>query len=168
MEAGRFELTQSDRALVYPADIIARNREGQTVLVVEVKATQLKDSKAKQWAIESLTSYLQAANTKIPFAMLADLENIEIFQWDDAKLSEPVSVLNTAAILNHYDPEFSSKRIFWHYLETLIEAWLRDLAYHWKSENPPASEELAAIGLLQVLEDGNTYSERGSEGGASW
>ncbi len=42
MEAGRFELTQGDRALVYPADIIARNREGQTVLVVEVKATKLK------------------------------------------------------------------------------------------------------------------------------
>ncbi|MBD1934484.1 MULTISPECIES: hypothetical protein [Cyanophyceae] len=168
MEAGRFELTQGDRALVYPADIIARNREGQTVLVVEVKATQLKDSKAKQWAIESLTAYLQAANPKIPFAMLADLENIEIFQWDGANLSEPVSIINTAAVLNHYDPEFSSKRIFWYYLETLIEAWLRDLAYHWKSENPPASEELAAIGLLQVLENGNTYSERDSEGGASW
>ena len=164
MEAGRFELTQGDRALVYPADIIARNREGQTVLVVEVKATQLKDSKAKQWAIESLTSYLQAANTKIPFAMLADLENIEIFQWDGANLSEPVSIINTAAVLNHYDPEFSSKRIFGPYHQTLVEAWLRDLAYHWKSEKPPASEELAAIGLLQALEDGDTYSE----GGASW
>ena len=169
MEAGRFELTQGDRALVYPADIIARNRQGQTVLLVEVKATKLKKSSAtKQSAIEYLKSYLQIGNTKIPFAMLADLENIEIFQWDGANLSEPVSVLNTAAILNHYDPEFSSKRIFWYYLETLIEAWLRDLAYHWKSENPPASEELAAIGLLQVLEGGNTYSERDSEGGASW
>ncbi|MEP0751126.1 type I restriction enzyme HsdR N-terminal domain-containing protein [Trichocoleus sp. Lan] len=164
MEVGRFELTQANN---HP-DIIACNREGQTVLVVEVKATQLKDSKAKQWAIEKLKSYLQAANTKIPFAMLADLKNIEIFQWDGANLSESVSVLKTVTVLNHYDPEFSSKRIFWNYLKTLIEAWLRDLAYHWKLENPPASEELAGIGLLQVLEDGDTYAERDSEGGASW
>jgi hypothetical protein len=160
MEAGRFELAQT---IDHP-DLIACNREGQTVLVVEVKATQLKDSKAKEWAFERLKSYLQAANTKILFAMLADLENIEIFQWDGVNLSEPVSVLKTATVLNHYDPEFSSKRIFGPYHQTLVEAWLRDLAYHWKSETPPGSEELATIGLLQVLEDGDTYSE----GGASW
>lgn len=160
MEIGRFELTQAND---HP-DIIASNREGQTVLVVEVKATKLKDSKTKQWAIEKLKSYLQVANPKIPFAMLADLEDIEIFQWDGVNLSEPVSILKTATVLNHYDPEFSSKRIFGPYHKTLVEAWLRDLAYNWKSETPPASAELAAIGLLQVLDDGDTYSE----GGASW
>ncbi len=44
------------------------------------------------------------------------------------------------------------------YLETLVEAWLRDLAYHWKSETPPESEKLAEIGLLQRLEGGTTHS----------
>ncbi|MBD1833217.1 hypothetical protein H6F61_11125 [Cyanobacteria bacterium FACHB-472] len=164
MEAGRFELAQGDRTLQYRPDIIARNREGQTVLLVEVKATQRNRGKANLSVLAQLKFQLQAANVKIPFAMLADLENIEIFQWDGAKLSEPVSVLNTAAILNHYDPEFSSKRIFERYLATLVQAWVRDLAYHWKSEKPPASEELAAIGLLQALEDAETYFE----GGASW
>ncbi|MBD2741653.1 type I restriction enzyme HsdR N-terminal domain-containing protein [Coleofasciculus sp. FACHB-1120] len=164
MEAGRLELTQGDRTLHYRPDIIARNREGQTVLVVEVKATQSKSSKANPSALAQLKSQLQAANVKIPFAMLADLENIEIFQWDGANLSEPISELKTAAILNHYDPEFSSKRIFERYLATLVQAWVRDLAYHWKSAKPPASEELAAIGLLQALEDAETYFE----GGASW
>ncbi|MEP0855704.1 hypothetical protein [Trichocoleus sp. DQ-U1] len=165
MEAGRFELAQGDRTLQYRPDIIARNCKGQTVLVVEVAATKLKKSKAKkQWAIEYLKSYLQIGNPKIPFAMLADLENIEIFQWDGANLSEPVILLKTAAVLSHYDREFSSKRIFERYLTTLVQAWVRDLAYHWKSETPPASKELAAIGLLPVLEDAETYFE----GGASW
>lgn len=33
---------------------------------------------------------------------------------------------------------------------------LRDLAYHWKSENPPGSEELGKAGLLEKLEGGTT------------
>ncbi|MBD1838586.1 hypothetical protein H6F78_09455 [Coleofasciculus sp. FACHB-64] len=164
MEAGRFEVAQGDRTLQYRPDIIARNREGQTVLLVEVKATQRNRVKANPSALAQLKFQLQAANANIPFAMLADLENIEIFQWDGANLSEPVSVLKTATVLNHYDPEFSSKRIFGRYLATLVQAWVRDLAYHWKLEKPPASEELAAIGLLQALEDAETYFE----GGASW
>jgi hypothetical protein len=42
------------------------------------------------------------------------------------------------------------------YLLTLVEAWLRDLAYHWKSEDPPGSEELGRAGLLEKLEGGTT------------
>jgi hypothetical protein len=68
-------------------------------------------------------------------------------------------------VLRHYDAEFSNKRIFELYLTTLVEAWLRDLAYHWKSEKPPASEQLAAIGLLQQLEGGTTQPEVALGGG---
>jgi hypothetical protein len=39
---------------------------------------------------------------------------------------------------------------------TLIQAWLRDLAYHWKSEIPPHQEEIQKIGLLDYLIDGIT------------
>lgn len=140
----------------YIADIIAQNREGQPVLLVEVKANTLK---AKDIAISQLKLYLQAANINIPFAMLVDLEDIQIFQWHEANLSEPIVSVKTADVLNCYDPEFSGKRIFEQYLRTLVEAWLRDLAYHWKSEKPPASEHLAAIGLLQRLEGGTTQAE---------
>jgi hypothetical protein len=46
--------------------------------------------------------------------------------------------------------------VFESYLLTLVEAWLRDLSYHWKSENPPGSEELRSAGLLKRLEGGTT------------
>jgi len=62
-------------------------------------------------------------------------------------------------VLRHYEAEFGTKRIFELYLTALVEAWLRDLAYHWKSEKPPASEQLAAIGLLQQLAGGTTQLE---------
>jgi hypothetical protein len=155
MDTGRFELDQTGCR----ADIIARNSKGQTVLLAEVKGTALNGKEAKHRAISQLKFYLQAANTDIPFAMLADLEDIDIFHGGNANLSKPVISFKTAAVLSHYDPEFGSKRIFEQYLGTLVEAWLRDLAYHWKSKVPPASEQLAAIGLLQQLEGGTTQAE---------
>ena len=157
MEAAKFELT---RPRLRFADIVAQGRDGRMVLIVEVKATELKSREAKQKVISQLKSYLQAANTNIPFAMLVDLEDIEIFQGDDASLSaKPIASLKTMDVLRHYEAEFGTKRIFELYLTALVEAWLRDLAYHWKSEKPPASEQLAAIGLLQQLEGGTTQLE---------
>jgi hypothetical protein len=67
-----------------------------------------------------------------------------------------VVYLDTPKVLSHYDPDFAGKRIFEFYLLTLVEAWLRDLAYHWKSPNPPGSEELQAAGFLGRVEGGTT------------
>lgn len=154
METAKFEPTRADLRV---ADIVALGSDGRIVLLVEVKAAELASREA---VISQLKSYLQAANTNIPFAMLVDLENIEIFQADNASLSaEAIVSLKTADVLRHYDAEFGSKRIFERYLIALVEAWLRDLAYHWKSETPPASEQLAAIGLLQRLAGGTTQPE---------
>jgi len=141
-----------------PFDIIAEDKSGKTILLVEVKARHLEGKQHKDWFIEKVKSYLQAANTQIPYAMLVDLEDIQIFRCDGTNLSEPVSYIKAAPVLSHYEPMYGKKRIFHHYLEGLVEAWLRDLAYHWKSQIPPASEQIAEIGLLQQLEDGNTYS----------
>lgn len=148
------------------ADIVALGSDGQMVLLVEVKATKLKTRGAKCTVISQIKSYLQAANTDIPFIMIVDLENIEIFQENSDNLpAEPIASLKTAEVLGHYDAEFNERRIFEPYLTALVEAWLRDLAYHWKSQKPPAAEQLAAIGLLQQLEGGTTQSEVALGGG---
>ncbi|MBW4546583.1 MAG: hypothetical protein KME25_19375 [Symplocastrum torsivum CPER-KK1] len=141
-----------------PFDIIAQDKSRKIILVVEVKARHLEGKQHKDWFIEKVKSYLQAANTEIPFAMLVDLEDIQIFRCDDTNLSESVSYIKTAPVLSHYEPRYGEIRIFHHYLEGLVEAWLSDLAYHWKSQTPPASQQLAEVGLLQQIEDGTTYS----------
>lgn len=159
MEAAKFQIPN------YVADIVVLDKDEQIVLLVEVKATKLEGIDAKEKAISPLKSYLQKAkNTRFDlandtFAMLADLGNIDIFKWHGKKFSDSLISLKTSNILSHYDPEFSNKRILNLYLETLVEAWLRDLAYHWKSETPPASEKLAEIGLLQKLAGGTTQSQ---------
>lgn len=142
------------------ADIVALGNDGRIVLLVEVKATKLETRVAKSRVISQIKSYLQAAKTEIPFLMIVDLENIEIFPGTSDNLpAEPIVSLKTAEVLDHYDAEFDERRIFEPYLTALVEAWLRDLAYHWKSQKPPAAEQLAAIGLLQQLEGGTTQSE---------
>lgn len=154
MESVKFQVPN------YVADIVALDKNDQVVLLVEVKGTQLKGREAKPQAISSIKSYLQSANKEIHFVMVADINNIEIFHWDGENLSaKPILSLNTAEILSNYDAEFANKTILRFYLETLIEAWLRDLAYHWKSETQPAAKELAEIGLLEKLAGGTTHSQ---------
>ena len=95
-----------------------------------------------------------------PFGLLLDLfiyldQGFGLFL---DQLVGPVAHLDTSSILQHYDPEYAKKRVFKFYLVTLAEAWLRDLAYHWKSESPPGSEELQRVGLLSRMEGGTTVS----------
>jgi hypothetical protein len=137
-------------------DVIALDKTGQIILVADVRG-----SKTVKRTIQQFTSYLKAAKTVVPFAMLVDLETIEIARWDKEDWSESICSLKTAKIFSFYTNDFGKKTIYGDYLEALVESWLRDLAYHWKSKTPPASEALAAIGLLQQLEDGST--KRGVE-----
>lgn len=141
-------------------DFVALDKEGQVILIAEVKCFPFifTDEKTKKYAILRLIDYLELARTLIPYVMLVDVENILIFLWNGKIVSEPILCLNTADILSHYEPEFNDKKIFSFYLTGLTEGWLRDLAYHWKSEISPASKEMVKIGLLQLLEEGNTQA----------
>jgi len=138
-------------------DIVALDKDGEIVLIVEVKGLPFDSNlkKTKENAMWQIIHYLQASKTLIPFAMFVDLKNILVFRWDGYNLSELLS-FNIGDVLSHYEPEFNQKQIFNLYLTGLTEAWISDFCYHWKSEIPPASKEIAEIGLLQLLKGGIT------------
>ncbi len=137
-------------------DIIATDKHGEIVLIVEAKAQKHQTNYRSIAQLKLSLNTLQANNA---FAMLADLEEIEIFKVNNENDFEKILSLKTVDILKYYDEEFPVKKIFELYLITLLEAWLRDLAYHWKSVKPLASEELATIGLLDMIQEGDTYSQ---------
>jgi hypothetical protein len=144
-------------------DIIALDKDDRVVVLIEVKIIQAQEPAAKQRIADYMISWMKAVLAKIseqrtiiPYAMFIDTEQILIFKWDGVNLSEPVCSLNTGEILRYYEPEFGKKWMSEGYLEGLTESWLRDLAYNWKSEIPPASEQIAIIGLLQRLTGGTT------------
>jgi len=136
------------------ADVIALDKQGRVILVADVRG-----SRVVKLTLPQFTSYLKATQTVVPFAMLVDPETIQIVQWDGVNWSEAICSLKTTDVVNYYDPSCDNQTIDGDYLEALIESWLRDLAYHWKSVTPPVTKELAAIGLLQQLEDGSTKSD---------
>jgi hypothetical protein len=138
----------------FAVDFVAYDKAGKPILFGETRSM-----KASPEATQQLMAYLDASRSKIPFAMLADPDQINLYRKDADRPAELVWSSRSADVLSRYDPEFGNTRIFARYLRALIEAWLRDLAYQWKSETPPAQDEIAAIGLLERLEGGTTRSE---------
>jgi hypothetical protein len=137
-------------------DIIAEDRDENPVMVVEVKATESTQEDFETF----LGRFLQ---TSLEFGMFVDLEHITLLGRDLADPRIPIETLRTVDILKFYDPDLirngshsGIKRIYGEYVVTLVEAWLRDLAYHWKSETPPGTVELSSTGLLERLEGGMT------------
>jgi hypothetical protein len=135
------------------ADIIAENQNGIPILVVEVKSRLRSDIEKPQ-----LVEWLSNLDVVPPFAMIVDPQYIRVFRWDGKHLEETVR-LSAREIFTRYDDAFGSRRIFEPYLASLAEAWLRDLAYHWKSVQPPGRDELQSSGLLEQLAGGTTKRE---------
>ncbi|MGB7895291.1 MAG: hypothetical protein WCF82_25785 [Microcoleus sp.] len=147
------------------ADVIALDKDDNIVVLIEVKIIQAQEPAAKQKIIDRAIDWLKAVlaklsekNALVPYAMFIDAEQILIFKWDGVNLSEPVCTLNTGEICRYYMPTFGSRWLSERTIGGLIESWLHDLDYNWKSEIPPASEQISAIGLLPLLASGTTKS----------
>jgi hypothetical protein len=135
-------------------DFVAKDKDDKVILLGKVKAGKLQAD-----AEEQLRDSLALSKGKIPFGIIANSDQIRILKWNAKELSKLVRVFNTGDILHHYEPKFGHKQISDTYLTTLIEAWLRDLAYNWKSKHPPAADEIEEIALLEQLANGTTEEE---------
>ena len=132
-------------------DAAVVDRENHAVALIQVKAHPVGD----RW-MAILPRQLARFGERVAFVLAIDPNSIALYRPEGEKLVGPIVKLDTRQVLQHYDPEFPRKRVFEYYLLTLVEAWLRDLAYHWKSADPPGSEELRDAGLLEKVEEGTT------------
>ncbi|PAX56160.1 hypothetical protein [Brunnivagina elsteri] len=139
-------------------DLVALDKNKQIILVAEVKAfsSAFTNPSIRSGGIKQLLIFLGEINNIVPYLMLVDTTNILIYRWNGNSISEPILNLKTVDVLSYYEPEFNQKQIFSLYLTGLIEAWISDFCYHWKSEFPPAYQELSEIGLMEKLEGGIT------------
>jgi hypothetical protein len=135
-------------------DAAVLDREDHAVALVQVKSRPLGD----EWTrlLRSDKRRISESFPNAAFLLAIDPKYIHLYRLTEKEVTDPVVHLDTAKVLGHYDPDFSKERIFENYLITLVEAWLRDLAYHWKSPSPPGSNELKAAGLLSKVEGGTT------------
>ena len=135
-------------------DILVTAPEGRTLLVVEVKRVPFYKE-----ALEELAEYSEAIGPE--FVMTVDPARIVaaptlngVPQWDRA------ITMTMSSILSHYGDVGSLERIEKFYLESLAEAWLRDLSFSWKFTRAPGFDELEEIGLASRLRYSETHSPR--------
>lgn len=126
--------------------IVAKDKHDHPVLMIDVRFSPRYS--APDLDIKNMGKY-QA----IPFLMFVNSQVTKIFKNPDF---QQVATLPTPEILLYYNPRVANKMLFQSSLITLTQAWLRDLAYHWKSQEPPYIQTIQKIGLLDYLIDGST------------
>jgi hypothetical protein len=142
-------------------DLIAEDREGRPVLLVEVKAQVAPEADFTQ-----LAAYLNSGHPAVPFGMLVDPERIRVLSNDGDGGTSLLFEIPTDEVFPNYDADFKkeplpyeSRRMFGYYLSGLVRAWLSDLAHRWKPTEPPWSKAIADAGLLGRLEGGTIIEE---------
>ncbi|WP_414551413.1 hypothetical protein [Anabaena sp. CCY 0017] len=126
--------------------IVAKDKNEHPVLMIDLRFSPLYS--ATDLKLEKMEEY-----QNVPFLMFVNSQIIKIFKTADFK---EVATLPTQEVLLYYNPEIADKMLFQSSLITLIQAWLRDLAYHWKSQEPPFVKEIKEIDLFDYLIDGST------------
>jgi len=136
-------------------EIVMADRDENPVLIAQVKPGTSTTEEFDRFS-------RRFVKTGLPFGLYVDIEQIRLLSRGSIPLEKPLATLRTVDVLRAYDPDFKAKegpslipRIFHQYVETLVEAWLRDLAYHWKSDEPPGKAVLSATGLLERIQGGH-------------
>ena len=153
------------------ADIIVDDRNGKPVAIVEMRITTIPRDDLD----EDPRPLAETLDPSITYSFVVDLATIHLFKRNaNDETFVPIVELNTKEVLGHYAPEFAGTEsryvntpIFQDFVETLVEGWLRDLAYHWKSVDPPGSKALEHTGLLERIADGMTRTTERAAGGPS-
>ncbi len=144
-------IKNAENTILEFSDVTAWANDGQKLLVSKVRARSLIEDLYTK--VKNILIFEQEQNHHVvPFAMTVTPKEIHFYEWNDRKLNE-LFKFSTPEILSIYDSEFEEKRIFESYLEILVESWLRDLAWNWKTDNPPKYQELQEIGFIEKLVD---------------
>lgn len=129
----------------YPS-IIAKDKDDQPILIINVIFSGM-------YASPDLEILKMEKYQNIPFLMFINSNVIRVFK---SPTFAEIARFETKKVLAYYNPDSIEGIIYQSTLMTLIQSWLHDIAYHWKSENPPYSEEMKEIGLYDLLFDGTT------------
>ena len=142
------------------ADLIVVDRDWRSFGLVEAKGKVADAEQVEQWRRR-----LDQARASLVFGILVDPETIRVFKREQGTFA-PVADLKTRQVFGHYTPEFAGTETryarnpsFGDYIEGLAGGWLRDLANHWKSLNPPGTEELSGTGFLERIQGGSAANK---------
>jgi hypothetical protein len=129
----------------YPA-IVAKDKDDHPILMIDVRFSGVYSS-------PDLDILKMEAYQYIPFLMFVNSNVMRIFK---SPTFTEIARFDTKQVLAFYNPKSIEGIIYQSTLVILIQVWLHDLSYNWKSENPPYIEEMKEMGLFAPLLDGTT------------
>lgn len=138
-------------------DLVAYDRDGRALVLVEVKSVPIVEP-------DGLADHLRGRYGETKYVVLVDPVRIRLYRSMRSSALEPAAALDTADVLRAYDADFGQRRQFEQYLTGVAEAWLNDLATHWKLATPPGFAALQSTGLLEDLDGGTTERQVFSDG----
>ncbi|MBC6420577.1 MAG: hypothetical protein GDA38_02675 [Hormoscilla sp. SP12CHS1] len=125
--------------------ILVKDKDDRPMMFVDVRYYQTFSS-------EDLTIYHLEDYQQGSFLMFVNLKQIRIYQSGNY---QPVIILKTEEILSFYAPNYQKHPVISQdYLVSLVDSWLSDISYHWKSQNPPFETQINEVGLTSLLEKG--------------
>ncbi|MCC7492602.1 MAG: hypothetical protein IT204_09660 [Fimbriimonadaceae bacterium] len=86
-------------------------------------------------------------NPPAPYGLRLTAAGLLLEQHGQRCLALPV-----AALAGRYAAGDRVARVADRYLLTLVQAWLSDLSFRWHPGDPPGLDEVAACGLLELLQ----------------
>ena len=128
-------------------DLLVADPAGRPLIAVKADAVGRIDD----YLCEGIVLSLRQTNVRVPYVLLVDPDRLVLYPFAEGSLGEPLQVLETRSVLGAYEPEFGRKPIFQTYLTALVDGWLRDLSYHWKSRTPPGAATFEAVGLVSRM-----------------
>ena len=123
-------------------------------MVVEVKRRAFDQATRDQVA-----TYAEGVGAQ--FVMMIDPQQIVITPTIDGRPQWGCAItLPTSSVVSRYADAPDLEKIEGFYFESLIEAWLRDFSFSWKSRRPPGYDGLEKLGLASRLQNSETHAQR--------
>jgi hypothetical protein len=127
-------------SIMVKPDLVSEHRETSRLLVVEVKQSIAEKDQA--FFMQQLRSYAKSLGSpKTVYFVLVDNDWIRVFEEGDP---EPrlLSKLPTKTTLKPYVGVEHTGAMSELLMAGMTMSWLRDLAMHWKEQDPPGSSEI--------------------------
>jgi len=135
-------------------DLVAFDRHDRPVLIIEIKRNS--DIRDRKQFLSDTINYVEASGRPAPFFLIVNEEAISLYRKDSMSGEWPnVAEFGTGSVLGNYDPEYGKNPVYEHYLASLIQVWLNDIADNWHSKKPPEADLFQKLGLIDTLREGS-------------
>ncbi len=136
-------------------DIMVFDKEDLPVLVAKVIRVRPFDKSRGLFYYQQIHKY--AKRIGIEYVLIVAPSKIQL--WNSSNEDILVEFDTATALRPYIGEEFTVEKVSKHYLKFSVIFWLENLMHPWKETEAPCKEELEALGVLKLIENGQVEFE---------